>query len=417
MTDASSRRRPRVWVLSELYFPEQTSTGHVVTELAEGLADTHDIHVLCGQPTYSARGVRAAPKEHRHGVSITRCSGTTFAKDRLILRVVNMITLSMSMWFHAVRAFRAGDVVMVLTTPPLLPFLGAFAAALRGSACVLIVHDVYPDAAYAAGLLRRNSLVARLIEFAHRRLYQFADSICVCGRDMGELILAKLGGYGDPRVVVIPNWADDVVPADARSNPLLAELNLTDKFVLLHIGNIGRLQAIGALFQAACELNASDPTIHFLFVGDGAQKPWLEAASARHGLSNVSVVGSRPRSDQQVFLNAGHVMVFGFVPGMYGVGVPSRMYNAMAVGRPLIAIVDEGSEPARVIAEEQIGWTVPSDRSSEVLAAIREAREGGPRLAEMGKRARQAVERRYLRDHIVAAYRVLIDAIDASRRP
>ena len=70
MKTAESNAKPepqhsRLWIVTELYYPEETSTGYYLTRIAEGLADVADVKVLCGQPNYSARGTRAA--EHALG--------------------------------------------------------------------------------------------------------------------------------------------------------------------------------------------------------------------------------------------------------------------------------------------------------------------------------------------------------------
>ncbi|MCH2486795.1 MAG: hypothetical protein MK010_03505, partial [Erythrobacter sp.] len=78
--------KPRLWVVSELYYPEQTSTGYFLTRIAEGLTDAFDVQVICGKPSYSERGVATLRREHRKGTTIHRMWATHFNKDRLALR-------------------------------------------------------------------------------------------------------------------------------------------------------------------------------------------------------------------------------------------------------------------------------------------------------------------------------------------
>lgn len=84
----------KLWVISELYYPEETSTGYFVTKIAEGLAERYPVDVLCSQPTYSARGIRAPRREQHNGVNIQRCLATTFSKDFLLFRIINLATIS-----------------------------------------------------------------------------------------------------------------------------------------------------------------------------------------------------------------------------------------------------------------------------------------------------------------------------------
>ncbi|HYC49934.1 MAG TPA: hypothetical protein VEB19_02375, partial [Gemmatimonadaceae bacterium] len=138
-----------LWIVSELYYPEETSTGRLLTQLAEGLAASLGpdwrVRAICSQPTYEARGTRAPARERRAGVEIFRCRGTTFRRDRLWRRLANVLTISGALVLRLLRGVHRGDVVLVVTNPPLLPFGVTAVCRLRGARCALIVHDVYPE--------------------------------------------------------------------------------------------------------------------------------------------------------------------------------------------------------------------------------------------------------------------------------
>jgi hypothetical protein len=92
-----------------LYYPEETSTGYYLTRIAEGLTDKFDVKVLCGQPNYSARGVRAESREIHRRVEIFRSFGTTLDKNVIFFRLINMFTLSLSIFWNALRQFKKAD--------------------------------------------------------------------------------------------------------------------------------------------------------------------------------------------------------------------------------------------------------------------------------------------------------------------
>ncbi|MEZ5316627.1 MAG: glycosyltransferase family 4 protein, partial [Vicinamibacterales bacterium] len=190
----------------------------------------------------------------------------------------------------------------------------------------------------------------------------------------------------------------------------LADLRLTERFVLLYAGNIGWPQELETLLAAAGRLG-DDPRFHFLVVGDGARRAWFETEVRARGLRNVTLLGPRPRSDQQVFLNACDVGLVTLVRGMWGVSVPSRLYNFLAAGKPVLGLVEPGSEVDQVIREEGIGWSSPPGDVDRLVAAVREAASDGPRLAEMGVRARRAAERSYTGAPSLAYYRRLVTTL------
>ena len=405
--------RPRaLWVVSELYYPEETSTGFVVTKIAEGLASEFDVQALCGQPTYSARGVRAPRYERHKGVRIRRCSATTLNKDVLPFKVINLLTVSLSMFFHALWRIRRGHMVLVVTNPPLLPFLIALCCRLRGGKMLLLVHDVYPDVMIAAGIVKPGSTVSRLGGWVNRLLYRSAKRIIVIGRDMQLLLSRRLGENNGQRLAIITNWADvdQIHPESRADNPLLAEAHLQGKFVVGYAGNMGYPNDLQGLLDAALRLRP-DSRIHFLLLGAGAKRSWVEKTVKANDLENVTLLSGRPRSEQQVFLNACDIALVSLVRGMTGVSVPSRMYNIMAAGKPIIAVAEEGSELACVINEEEVGWLVPPHAPDRLSEIIQEALASPDKLKAMGQRARAVAEGKYSFSRVLAQYRDLLNSV------
>ncbi len=411
-----ARRSPRVVVASELMYPELTSTGYYVSAIARELATAAPVTVLCGQPTYAARGTRVPRREIWQGVEIRRCWGTTFDKNRVLGRLANMTTLGVSSFVAALRTLGPGDVVLVFTNPPVLPALVALACRVRGATYVPIIHDHYPDLLVAAAGVSEHSPLVRLLRRANRWLFAGARRIVVVGRDMKARLAGHYPGV-EAKVDVYPNWAEAeaVRPASRDGNALLAGLGLTQAFVLMYAGNLGRPQELETLLAGAARL-AADPRFHLLVVGDGARRPWLEAAIRDRGLRNVTVLGPRPRQEQQQFLNACDLGLVTLVRGMWGVSVPSRLYNFLAAGKPILGVVEPGSEVDLVIREDAVGWSTPPGDVEGFVAAVRAAAASPEQLAAMGARARQAADRAYSGPTSLARYRALATALLAEER-
>jgi len=403
----------RLWVVSELYYPEQTSTGYFMTELAEGLAAARDVRVICSQPTYSARGTLAPAAEVRNGVAIERCAGTRFDKDKLPLRVVNLLTISASIGWTAWRRVRRGDLVLVVTNPPSLPFVVFLAARLRRARVALRIEDVYPDVLVAAGMARAGSLPVRVIAAATRWLYRRMERVVVLGGDMAVLAAEKLGDRA-ARLVRIPNWGDTeaVRPQPRAENALLRDLGIQDRFVIQYMGNMGRTHGVDGLASAAVRLRERRD-LHFLFVGWGARKAALEDTVRGERLERVTVLPGCPQSELPTYANACDVSVIAFQPGMAGVSVPSRMYNVMAAGKPILAVAEPESELAMVVAEQAIGWVVPPDDLDALVEGIeRAAATPAAELAAMRQRARRFVEAHHSKARVVAQYVELMRALE-----
>lgn len=400
-----------VWVVSELYYPELTSTGYFLTGIAEGLAELYDVSVLCGQPSYWARGVRAPAREMLNGVDVRRCRSTTLDKNILLFKIINMITISVSIFLSGLFRFRRGDVVIAVTNPPLLPYLASFACRIRGARFVLLVHDVYPEILIRLGILKPRSKLIPLLDIASRWLYESASRIVVLGRDMQKIVCQKLTSCRD-RVLIATNWAStEAISWQKRSeSALLAKLNLRDKFVVQFWGNMGRPHCIEDLVDCA-QLLVSDPDFHFLLIGWGTKKAWAIAEKQKRGLENLTVIDPLPREDSCDVQNACDIAINTLASGMTGISVPSRSYNVMAAAKPMIAVCDSGSELAALVTEEDIGWVVPPGRPDLIAAVLREAKSNRSGLSRMAERARNAVHTKYTRSHVLRVYQEMIGGL------
>lgn len=396
--------KQRLWLICELYYPEVNATGHYITQIGTGLADRFDVCVICAQPNYLSKGIRAPKLDRHEGVEIRRVWSTTLNKDVLPFRLINMLTIGASMFVRSLMSFRRGDKVLVVTAPPSLPYTTALASLLNGASYTVLLHDLYPDILVAVGKTSAGSLLSRINERANRWLYKRASRLIVVGRDMKKRVAGKFSGIED-KIEIIPNWADlaAIEPTERAANALLLELGISGKFVLMYAGNIGHPTDIETIIDAA-DLLRNDETIHFVFVGSGAKKPWLERQVADLGLSNVSVLGQRPREEQNVFLNACDVALVALIPGMVGTAMPSRTYNILAAGKPIIALTEPGSELSMVIEEECVGWHLPPRDPTALVAAIREAMSDRERLTGMRVRAREAATAKYSPGSAVERY-------------
>jgi colanic acid biosynthesis glycosyl transferase WcaI len=342
----------------------------------------------------------------RNAVRIHRLRSTHFNKDRLVLRAINMATITIAALFFALRHFRRGDRVLAVTNPPTLPLVIGLAARLKGAHAALLVHDVYPELLAATGFLKAGSLPYRLLARAFSAIFALFGSIVVLGEDMAEIVRTKLGAASRP-IVVIPNWGDheEVRPIARAANAFARENGLDGKFVVQFSGNIGRTHDIELLLDAARQLR-DEKDILFLFVGYGGKTGLLTGGE---NLPNVTFLPRQPRERLAEMLAASDVTVISFVDGMYGLSVPSRMYNVMSAGVPIVAAADPRSELARTVADNRAGWVLERRDGDGLVALIRSLHgaEGAREVADRGMRGRAAVLSKYTLATVLDQYRAL----------
>jgi colanic acid biosynthesis glycosyl transferase WcaI len=316
-----------------------------------------------------------------------------------------MLTLSLSIFFKALLNFKKGDKVLVVTTPPSLPFITALASLIKGANYTLLIHDNYPEILIAVSKTTENSVLAKSVNYSNRWLYKFAQKIIVCGRDMKTLVEQKIYGLDIP-IRFIPNWAEleQVEPRPRSNNKLLKELNLQDKFIFLYAGNMGYPNDLESIIECAEKLETNE-VFHFIFLGAGVKRKYLEREASEKNLTNITILEPRPRTEQTDFLNACDVALVSLVKKMLGVSMPSRTYNILAVGKPILALTEEDSEVAKVINENQVGWLVPPNEPDKLLEMIFQIYNERENLPAMSIRARDSAVQRYSLEAAVSAYR------------
>lgn len=399
----------RILVLNQYFHPDRSATSQLLTELCEDLARHHDVFVVTGRPSYNASEHTASKglvsKEWHGQVRVARVWSTAFDRSSMSRRLSNYASYLASSVAGALTVSRP-DVVVALTDPPPVGLIGALAARLRGVPFVLVTKDIFPDVAVQLGALR-SPLAIRGSRLMKSTLFDSADRLVSIGRDMNERLFEA--GVPDEKIATIHDWSDGSIvrPLDAGSS-MRTRLGWRDRFVVMHSGNVGLSQDLGTVLDAADRLRG-DPEVLFAIVGEGATKAALQADAERRGLHNVAFLPFQDKADLSESLGAADVHLIGLSRGLAGYIVPSKLYGILAVGKPYIAAVDEGSEPALIAREHGCGMKIEPGDADALARAVLEMRDAD--LVGMGKRGREALETRFDRPIAARAYLDLFESL------
>jgi colanic acid biosynthesis glycosyl transferase WcaI len=394
----------RVWVASELYYPDEQATGVFMTKIAEGLvARGMTVKALAAHPHAGP----VASHEMLNGVEVFRCWSTRFSKNHLPGRLLNVLTGNITMFFAALWRIRKNDLVLVVTNPPTLPFVIMLACIIKRAKCIVRVDDVYPDVLHACDIYSNETSVYKVFDWLMKWLLKHADAVVVLGRDMQALVASKTQVSKEIRVIT--NWADvdQIGPDPDAGQKFLEDLGLTDKLVLQWAGNMGYPHEVKTILEAIEQLAEHDDA-HFLFIGAGAKRPWFEEQVASKGLKNVTFVGLLPRDQQQAFLNGCDIGLSSLVAGMTGISVPSRSYNILCAGKPILAVGEPESEISQLLVDKDVGWVIPPGDSARIVSAVLELLDDRSKLKAMSARARHVAETEYSSAYIIDRYAELV---------
>jgi colanic acid biosynthesis glycosyl transferase WcaI len=403
----SGRRKPRLLVLNQYYWPGIEATAQLLTELCEALAQDAEVKVVTGV----LHGHEDAPRRVvQNGVEIVRVPSTSFERSKLGARAANYVTYLTSALLRGLRGPRP-DVVLCMTDPPIVADIALLVARRYRAPLVVISQDVFPEIAVQLKRLE-NPVAMRLLRGLVSLYLRRADRIVAIGDTMRRRLEEK--GARPDRLRVIPNWVDTsrLVPLE-KANDWARHIGLDKKFVVMHSGNVGHAQDLDSLVRAATFLRDLDDLSIFI-IGTGARHAELVALAELLEVDQVTFLYYQSRGVLPQSLSAADVHVVGLAPGLAGYVVPSRLYGILAVARPVIAAAEAESETAQVVERVGCGIVVPPGRPELLARAIRDAHDGKYDLAEMGRRGREWVEREADRSVAVSRYRDLLGELAAS---
>ena len=175
-------------------------------------------------------------------------------------------------------------------------------------------------------------------------------------------------------------------------------------------GNMGRVHEFETVLGAA-QILKDEKDFVFLFVGDGQKRRWIEEEAKRRGLSNFIFKPYQPYANLSESLSVADVHLISLLPELEGLIVPSKFYGIAAVGRPTIFIGDPAGEIAKILSEEESGFTVPIGQSEALANQIRVLAKDRAFLDRIGQNARTVFERRFDKTSALQAWREVLNVL------
>lgn len=366
-------RKPSVVFFNRVYPPGRGATGRVLRDLARAFArDGWDVTVVTTGPQ-SRKERDGAVRVVRLGVNSRRRMGVSF----YLMVWMRMLVAGLSV--------SRPDLIITMTDPPLFVMAGRMIARIRKCKHMHWCQDLYPDLLPAIGV-RVPPNVMQYFKINSRRAMKGCDKVVVIGRCMARHLTHS--GMDAGRVAVIPNWPDIELMPDAGSyaiaNPPPANTQPVNgarpynelfrdtepKFRILYSGNIGRAHPVQTILDAAEILLNRYPDIEFVFVGDGPAFDRLAQERARRGLENIRFLPWQPVSRLRDLMESGDVHLISMHNDAAGLLVPSKLYSALAVGRPCILVGPGQSEAARIIQDFHAGSVVPQGQAEQLAQVI-----------------------------------------------
>jgi colanic acid biosynthesis glycosyl transferase WcaI len=397
----------RILILAQHYAPEDVSGAVLATELASDLArGGHQVTFVTCAPNYPEGEVfpgyrnRFWYEETLDGVRVVRVWSYISPKRDFTRRALNFATFSAAALYGGLFAGRH-DVILSYSPPLTLGIPAWILSRTWRAPWMLRVEDLYPDAAVAAGVLS-NPASIRLFSRLERFLYRKARRISLISEGFRANLLEK--GVPPAKLSVEPVWADpsSVFP-QSKENEFRSRHNLQGKFVVMYAGTLGLTSCLEDVIRAAAHLS-NDPAVRFTIVGSGVKKDDLVRMAAEQRLENILFLPFLPRAEFSGMMAAADLHLVTLNPQSSRFSMPNKLYNIMASGRPVLAVVPAESEVARLVVAASCGMVVEPGVPESLAGQIHACAMDPDGLARMGENGRVFLEEHYSRARCVGLF-------------
>lgn len=416
--------------------PDTASTGQILRELAEGLLDQFEITVICVVPSYIGT-IEDKYKTQKHyieninGVNVIRVGVPEFQKGNKISRVKNI-------FMYFIRAILVTwkidkqDFVLAVSQPPifggLLGVWGKWVNRVKYKNLTYLVYqiqDFNPEQIEAVGYFKFKSLLY-LLHKVDKYSCKKADLVITVGRDLVETVenRFKKDYKNMPKVALINNWIDEkeiqpLSPANEQVIAFKKKYGLINKFIICYSGNLGHYYDLMNLLKVIEKFNSKTTVsdgreVIFTFIGAGSLLNSMKEYVRVQHMTNVFFIPYQDKAELVFSLNAADVHWCVNAKGIKGVSCPSKYYGIAAVGKPVLGVLEKGSEIRRIIEETNGGLCCDPGEYEEIEKNISWFIENADsnQVKEMGIRSREYLVRNLTREKSVERYAEMIKGLE-----
>ena len=407
-------------IYAHYYIPDTASTGQILRELAEGMSDSFNITIICVVPSYLGTiedkyKTQKYYEEEINGVKVLRIRVPEFSKTNKKSRIKNVVSYFMGAMGAT---FKVGkmDYVFSISQPPILGgLLGVWGKWVKHAKFIYNIQDFNPEQVLAVGYAKSRFITDVMMAF-DKFSCKRSDLVITVGRDLVKTVEKRFEGKKVPKTVMINNWIDEdeIYPLPENNERVLAfkkKYGLDNKFVIMYSGNIGLYYDLENLIKVIERFGTGTRTadgreVVFAFIGAGTVLDKLVSYVKEHKMDNVKFIPYQDKADLIYSLNAGDVHWCVNAKGIKGVSCPSKYYGLAAAGKPVIGVLESGSEVRCLIEDTHGGLCCEPGEYDQVEKNIRWFIDnaGSSEIKDMGIRSRDNLEKNLTRDVSVRKY-------------
>ncbi|MBU1083578.1 MAG: glycosyltransferase family 4 protein [Candidatus Omnitrophica bacterium] len=409
----------KINVICHYYPPEIGAPQARLSEMAsEWVKQGHNVTVLTGLPNHPTgiipheyRG-KIFMEETRDGVRIWRHWLYATPNEGILKKTLAHISFMVSLICLSLFRGKRPDVIIV-SSPNFFSVISTYIlSGVRRVPYIFEVRDLWPGIFIDLGVLKNKYLI-KILESVELFLYRKSAAVVPVTNEFARDIERR--GISSDKIEVITNGADlDTCRLSPINTLLRSQLGIPeDNFVISYTGAHGISHGLRKVLEAA-EYLKDEKDISFVFVGEGAVKKELVKTAEKKGLKNVIFLPGRKREEAVELYRVADVCLVPLrdVPG-FNAFIPSKMFEIMACGKPIIASLK--GESADILERSEAALVIPPEDPEELVKAVRILKGDPARCAQMGEKGRRFAEEHYDRKKLAGRYLELMGKVVGAR--
>ncbi|SFE99429.1 Glycosyltransferase involved in cell wall bisynthesis [Bacillus sp. OV194] len=407
--------KKRIVFVINYFYPDLASTGQLMTELCKDLQNDFEITVIAAQPGYDGKTKKSVTKlvekEYMGELKILRVKLPYVNKNSKMSRVKYILTYFFLALLTLLKEKNVNTIYTISQPPILGGLIGTLGKVIKKSKHIYNIQDFNPEQAAAIGYTNKSLYgIAYIIDKLNCRL---ADHIVVVGNDMKSTLAKRFKTSKVPKHSVINNWTNenDIIPLGKNNfhvEKFLKENNLDGKFIIMYSGNLGLYYDLENIIKVTQEFR-EHTNLAFVFIGEGAVKKRMQENVKNNFINNVFFLPYQDKDYIKYSLNAADLHLVVNQKGIKGVSVPSKIYGVMAAGKPILGVLENGSEAQNLITASNSGVVVEPQKYKEIIKTINYFYSLKPKeLEEMGLKGRVYLEENLKRESSINKYKKLL---------
>lgn len=316
------------------------SCGYLMRDMIKAYSDAgYSITLITSQDSWD-RVNKEMPESVRHQKVIT------YDRSSTVKRLWTWSFCTLQMWWKIIMHHK--EEILYVSNPPFAPLLPLV---LRNKFSVLI-WDIYPDVLVNQNVISNNNFIAKWWRKANKIVYDKAEHVYTISDGMKDCLSQYVN---KEKIKVIPLWPDmsNLHKIEKMDNLFIKNNKLEGKFIVMYSGNLGNTHRMDVLVDVAKRVEDKD--VLFILIGEGGKKKMIERRMLEEDVKNVLLLPYQPYEFLSHSLSAADIAVITLDTVSSQMSVPSKTFNMMSLGKPLMCIASPKSELGNIVKKYQLG--------------------------------------------------------------